>query len=108
MTTEDRKLLEKAAKAINREVSQDMHGAYFLISQGGKQTYREDWNPLRSDGDALRLAVRLRLAIYICEGVVVVESGMDLKDAVETLAPDECAAVRLAIVKCAALIGEKL
>ena len=57
----DRELLEKAAKAagyaiephINAKVFRDLH-----FSLNGR-----NWNPLTDDGDALRLAVMLRIRI---------------------------------------------
>lgn len=62
------------------------------------------WNPLSDDGDALRLAVALRMDIRIygtdvrvfCCGVTVLEGP-----------PDFCAATRRAIVRAAAEIGQR-
>lgn len=56
----DRELLEMAAKAANIE-------KYDFVSSSGDWVYREpntpNWNPLKDDGDALRLAVKLRFSI---------------------------------------------
>ena len=66
------------------------------------------WNPLKDDGQALRLAVRLNLLVQIRNRMVVVtdENGKQLdfrqhKD-------DPYAATRFAIVRAAAEIGAKL
>ena len=50
----DRELLELAARAAGIET----HGAMRADWLNGHSTY---WNPLEDDGDALRLAVELRL-----------------------------------------------
>lgn len=65
----DRELLEKAAKAAGIE------GAYECwTGQGFKEGIRQvlnsskchrPWNPLTDDGDALRLAVKLRICFWI-------------------------------------------
>ena len=59
----DRELLELAAKAAGLEMmwGRDWHntGAPLI----GALANPADWNPLTDDGDALRLAVKLRLSI---------------------------------------------
>jgi len=59
---EDRELLELAAKAAG------LKNALFYNEDDGKGWYaktgkREYWRPLTDDGDALRLAVKLRIDI---------------------------------------------
>ena len=83
----DRKLLEDAARAaggIRPDLGSQWNGSGLWFSGNGEGLL---WNPLTDDGDALRLAVQLRMSI-------------DCEDA-----PDEAdrnAAVRRAIVLAAA------
>jgi hypothetical protein len=56
----DRELLEAAAKAAGIDLgwwAEELHA--FWMGQTGDAV----WNPLADDGDALRLAVRLRIAV---------------------------------------------
>jgi len=107
----DRELLTFAAKAAGIRAVRDPHGALRNC------TWFEDisnifaaplWNPLTDDGDALRLQVKLKLGVYVCDGVVVAETSMDSEDAVELLRDDPYAATRLAIVRAAAAIGKAM
>lgn len=55
----DRELLEMAAKAAGLQIS--LVNDFFYVGTGtGHATY---WNPLDDDGDALRLAAKLRISI---------------------------------------------
>ncbi len=111
----DRELLERAAKAAGiagewcefhgMDVGQDAYGI------GNPRVHRwgdKLWNPLVDDGDALRLAVDLRLmplfgvdTVHImCEGVIVVPDG-------ESLSPEPYAATRRAIVRVAAAMVDR-
>ncbi len=64
----DQELLEKAAKAASLHVKGhrvDSDDAFTHLIIGAKGSRQRDlWNPLTDDGDALRLAVKLRLDIY--------------------------------------------
>lgn len=112
----DRELLEKAAKAVGLEIScWDQHdGIEFAWLIDGTP-----WQPLHENrmsdcmGDALRLAVKLRLDIMsfdqgaevcMCPGTVDDPFGETL--AVER-GDDLCAATRRAIVRAAAALGDK-
>lgn len=106
----DRELLELAAKAygINTErCLQYSDGAYDYDGKTGR------WNPLADDGDALRLAVHLGLAIRVLEKCVFVESdpetllGQSQFSELEMYGnnSDRPAATRRAIVRAAAEIG---
>jgi hypothetical protein len=55
----DKELLELAAKAIGLPECGWMGPAFMYV----KDNQFTDWNPLTDDGDALRLAVKLRLII---------------------------------------------
>ena len=58
----DRELLEAAAKAAGLKFNFDISGPYLEASDKDGALFKE-WNPLTDDGDALRLAVKLGLAI---------------------------------------------
>ena len=100
----DRELLELAAKAAGIEAAwRDGEGLVCRNDAG----YRFFWNPLTDDGDALRLAVRLRK-------LPVIEHWSDGDYWVYTcghegeanpLGNDPYAATRRAIVRAAAEIG---
>jgi len=75
------------------------------------------WDPVNDDGDAFRLAVRLRLkvdisAVYHWGEVVAISCNRCRKFGItgygsETLDPDPASAVRKAIVKAAVSIARK-
>lgn len=107
----DRELLELAAKAAGVTGEwcdcQDCgHGGVLTPDDNGKQ-----WNPLADDGDALRLAVKLRLEIQRSRDGARVYAGPS-NDApyVESITPgaDEFVATRRAIVRAAAELGEAM
>ena len=114
MSKSDRELLELAAKAAgitlspmeisNVEFKGDNHFIGFLADVG--QCPRGWFNPLTDDGDALRLAVKLRMQVSIttesCRAETLPVLGVRVND------KDEMAATRRAIVKAAAAIGETL
>ena len=112
----DRELIEKAARAAGKTLGSFADG-------GEADRYGECaawdgldwWNPLADDGDALRLAVKLRLDISIFhDGSVCVSAttdedpfGVELAD--EMAADhrgDSCAATRRAIVRAAAAVAD--
>jgi len=101
MTT-DRELLEAAAKAIELRVYDWLPGRAGF-AHGDSITNR--WNPLENDGDALRLAVKLRMNVFHA-GVRV--HAMDEEgdiEAAEGHERDPYAATRRAIVRAAAAMG---
>jgi hypothetical protein len=95
----DRDLLEIAAKAAGIET----HGAMRADWLNGHSTY---WNPLTDDGDALRLAVDLRMNIDICQDGTSAYTSMSVECASNPL--DNGAATRRAIVRAAAEIGRSM
>ena len=90
--------VELAARAAGYSVAIDMNwgtgGLPFFHLPSGK------WNPLASDGDALRLAVKLDMTIIPDSGCVDV-NGWCVGYYVDH-AGDKCAALRRAIVRVAA------
>lgn len=73
------------------------------------------WNPLSDDGDALRLAVKLRLFVTVGANNIEARrwSGadvecMELCCCIEAQGADPYAATRRAIVRAAAELGSKL
>jgi len=93
----DRELLELAAKAV---------GIYLTIEYLGHEKYKPDWNPLLDDGDALRLAVKLRLEVCVWDtDTTVLTPNDNISTISEPTEGDPYAATRRAIVRAAAEIG---
>lgn len=108
--TTDRALLELAAKAagISHLLGawfDDGRQAGFLSGRLGNG--RSVWNPLTDDGDALRLAVKLRVLVDVnhAAGALVM---WHLRSLVEPWGDDPYAAARRAIVRAAAEIGKAM
>lgn len=108
----DHELLELAAKAAGYE--KDWHwNHHFIMSAGGSVKEGNSWvtwNPLTDDGDALRLAVKLELNLWIGAGGTDAEhDDYPLKTVTQIcdhLTGDPYAATRRAIVRAAAEIGK--
>jgi hypothetical protein len=91
----DRELLELAAKAAGMNIEWQPRGWAHNNETGC------EWNPITDDGDALRLAVKLRInvePVYVWHGPWT--NGGTLED--------PYAATRLAIVRAAAEIGRNM
>ena len=96
----DRELLEMAAKAVGfKWVS--VYDCWY-----DSNTHYDHWNPLTDDGDALRLAVKLKLLVNQDDGGVYV-SG-EIPSLREEYGNDPYAATRRAIVRAAAEIGKSM
>ena len=112
----DRELLEMAAKAAGYVVDEDFDRTDIRSTTGAPVT----WRPLDDDGDALRLAVRLGICVepypvYQPEKhSVMVKQRCQLDtlrvpnktECLELYGDDPYAAIRRAIVRCAASIGQ--
>jgi hypothetical protein len=112
----DREMLEMAAKAAGYDYKlHHVGGNDYAISIPDHPA--RFWKPLESDGDALRLAVKLRLDLHFEDqpnwiGEIVEAMGPENSEGARLckaapLFEDPYAAVRLAIVRAAAAIGEK-
>jgi len=101
---EDKELLELAAKAAGIEPlgkAFEMNGDF----AGFCMPTRKVWNPLTDDGDALRLAVKLRLELGFPKEYCVWSFGTNGVVCTEDPSNDPYAATRRAIVRAAAEIG---
>ncbi len=109
----DRELLEAAAKAAGLHIEWDPYigdgeddGGYFIVSNG------VTWSPLDNDGDALRLAVKLQIAVDPREDLCWARGNGGIECAhvspgQDGYESDIYAATRRAIVRAAAALGEK-
>lgn len=102
----DRELLELAAKAAGVGPVLCYESARNCLRVGDREGYKV-WQPLTKDGEALRLAVALRLDVLHLSmvGEVMVESNDGEASAFEDCEADPLAATRRAIVRAAAEIG---
>ena len=102
----DRELLEQAAKAAGMvDIQQTLNS---WDEEGLTSKGIAFWNPLTDDGDALRLAVKLGMQMYIWQpndgiGTHYTEIGRHIKEGHKD---DPYAATRRAIVRAAAEIGK--
>ena len=111
----DRELLELAAKASGVTpylgIINDKGVAAHLV-ETHTECYKKYWNPLTDDGDALRLAVKMKMRFStVCNlGDQAVASVTDIysNGAVEDHNGDPYAATRRAIVRAAAEIGRAI
>jgi hypothetical protein len=103
----DRELLELAAKAAGIDYHATREDGTKCIHDG-----RGYWNPLTDDGDALRLAVKLRMRVDMAEGdewICVNNWATEYYLAVtDPYATDPYAATRRAITRAAAEIGRNM
>ncbi len=103
----DKELLELAAKAAGIELK------WMTIVHTGEE-FVSNWHPLADDGDALRLAVKLRLELVSLKDTIVPSRAVAWKDGTarcclwEPENDDPYAATRRAIVRAAAEIGKSL
>ena len=110
----DKELLELAAKAVGmhvkaQRVDADDKFTHLVVGQKFKPE-KIDWNPLTDDGDALRLAVKLRIKHerHINQPYVAAWAPDIVGRFEESEGSDPCAATRRAIVRAAAEIGKTM
>lgn len=117
----DRELLELAAKAagVVGHFSNDAPDAPIFFENVNTPGMWGVWNPLTDDGDALRLAVKLRLDFYtsdmnglserteenavVCHSYNLSVPVSALVSISEPFGDDPCAATRRAIVRAAGM-----
>ena len=99
----DLALLERAARAIGAVRVEVVDGEGYVNLHFADGVVVHSWNPLKFSGDALDLAVRLRLEIHTHEQDTTVMAA-DLKLANEQHGDDAGAATRRAITRVAAEI----
>jgi hypothetical protein len=110
----DRELLELAAKAAGIKLGGETDSGFSIEIES--EPYVATWNPLTDDGDALRLAVKLRLRlnreINFGDDIVEVfgpeDDSMSCHCSTESTNGDPYAATRRAIVRAAAEIGRQM
>lgn len=113
----DRDLLELAAKAAGVPAYWSTDGTIqarpiFVLCAGGAMgtmPYEVEWNPLKNDCDALRLAVDLRLSCMTHEDYGASANSLDGQfygESDTNGSESRYAAIRRAITKAAAAIGE--
>jgi len=103
----DRELLEKAAKAAGIETKRMWHESLNMGQGAFMSPEGYPWNPLTDDGDALRLAAKLKISLSI--GTDTVEAYKGQEDGkLQMNEGDFNAATRRAIVRAAAAIGETM
>ncbi len=108
----DRELLEMAAKAAGIAVMPCTCGSekWPLKHNEAATGKRGHWNPLVDDGDAMRLGVKLGMAIKVFDMTsvtMVYPMGIPDYGADEAHGDDPGAATRRAIVRAAAAIGKE-
>ncbi len=106
---DDRELLEMAAKAAGYVVrwydDTLAYGPTFGIEvEPGNPCGFDHWNPLTDDGDALRLAVKLKLIVEVGSCWLSKYGPVFGEDVL----PDPLSATRRAIVRAAAQIGRAM
>jgi len=114
MSTNDRVLLELAAKAsgIEYTVKDDDYykthsffGLWLTFHDEPSEYARRYWNPLTDDGDALRLAVKLEICVTIFKDSEPLGSMANMH--FEKFNGDWYATTRRAVVRAAAEIGKQ-
>lgn len=107
---DDRELLDKAAQAMGTKYVVE-HFGYYVDALSDDQIRR--WNPLTNNGDALRLAVQLKLTVghdmdFPTGPIVWIRQTGEFGGKYEWTEPhgaDELAATRRAIVVAVAVIA---
>lgn len=102
----DKQMLELAAKAVGVDVWFDANG-YCRKVRGSCDI----WNPLTDDGDALRLAVKLKMSLDLFDEYIAAGYTPNDNECLQIEEPHENApmqATRRAITRAAAEIGRAL
>jgi len=110
----DRELLELAAKAAGYGFQYSDDGRLFVSGIDGIGL--KEWSPLKNDGDALRLAVKLGFVVSVnrCCEKITIETGSDddihfyIENYEFENEDSHLSATRRAIVSAAAEIGKSI
>lgn len=106
----DRELLEMAAKAAG--ITSVGYGRNGIATGRNGPCLVGYWNPLTDDGDALRLAVALRIVVDVTPWAAYAHRWNEKRSADYGIRHSEyddlCAATRRAIVRAAAAIGSAM
>lgn len=107
----DKELLELAAKAAGVRITWFRDDSTPYLASKDEKPTSYIWNPLTDDGDALRLAVKLKIDIHqrVAEPRVAAVAAMH-SPKIESV-PDESqrlSATRAVIVRAAAEIGKNM
>ena len=103
----DREMLEFAARTGAIELWHEGVFTTGLTRKVGKSGILS-WNPLTDDGDALRLAVKLRMSVTVFDNAVGIGIKGDFGYREYDITPDPHAATRWAITHAAAEIGKAM
>jgi hypothetical protein len=108
----DSYLLELAARAIGIDgfVAEDWTGPHFVVpgNPDVPRSYPVIYRWLTDDGDALRLAARLRISVSYWAVLDAVTAMRGYGGSEESCGDDPYAATRRAIVRAAAEIGKEI
>jgi hypothetical protein len=102
----DRELLDLAAKAAGYTKSKWVDARFYLLHEKSPKSDWQEWNPLENDGDALRLAVKLKMLVDVTESHAKAMTAVC--GCQEKVGADANATTRRAIVRAAALIGRSM
>lgn len=103
----DRELLELAARALGAVRVEDVDGEEWLILHFADGSIRHGWNPLLHSDDVLDLAVVLCMNIEVTGGEWVYACAA-YGNCSEQAGGNKLAAVRRAIVRAAAEVGQRM
>lgn len=105
MNDNDRELIELAAKAYGIQVKGWINDKLIGFDTNTEWPVNGDWNPLESDGDALRLMVALQISVTPCCGSTYIDAGGQLDFSHVHSNETAISGARRAIVMMAAEIG---
>lgn len=103
----DRELIELAAKAAGYECKWNPDDPFHLRSMHIAPNWQA-WNPLDDDGDALRLAVELKMSVTVFDDAVGIGINPGFGYREYDISPDQNNSTRRAIVRAAAEIGKAM
>ena len=103
--TDDRTLLENAADAAEIPAWQ-YETRNGMVWNKEKEVWHRAWNPLTDDGDAFRLAVKMKMRIGVGQVDWVGSEYVGEFSEEEDIEADQYAATRLAIVRAAAAMAD--